>query len=53
MMNNSLVFVLKVLCFEKLKLQTSMLVKLAVSIHQTGVNDSNGDWDEDDCDQNG
>ena len=24
-----------------------MLMKLAVSIHRTGVSDSNGDWDED------
>ena len=24
-----------------------MLMKLAVSIHQTGVNESNGDWDKD------
>ena len=24
-----------------------MLVKLAVSMHRTGVNESNGDWDKD------
>ena len=45
-MNNSLAFPLKILCFEKLK-QTSILMKLLVSIPQTGVTDSNGDWDED------
>ena len=46
--DNSLAFVLKILCFEKLKQTwTLMSMKLAVSIHRTGVTDSNGDWDED------
>ena len=52
--NDSLASVLKILCFKKLyQTGTSMLVKLAVSIHRTGVTDSSGDWDEDDRDRNG
>ena len=47
MTNNSLALTLKILCFEKLQqTRTSTLMKL-VSIHRTGVTDSNGDWDED------
>ena len=46
--NNSLAFALKIMCFKKLlQTRTSMIMKLAVSIHRTGVTDSNGDWDED------
>ena len=36
--NDSMAFVLKILCFERLKhTRTSTLMKLAVSIHWTGV----------------
>ena len=48
MMNDSMAFVLKILCFEKLlQTRTLTLMKLSVSIHRTGVNESNGDSDED------
>ena len=48
MTNDSLAFALKILCFEKLlQTRTLTIMKLAVSIHRTGVTDSNGDWDED------
>ena len=47
-MNDSMAFVLKILCFEKLlQTRTSTLMKLVVSIHRTGANESNGDSDED------
>ena len=46
--NDSMAFVLKILCFERLKhARTLRLMKLAVSIHRTGVDESNGDRDED------
>ena len=46
--NDSMAFVLKMLCFERLRhTRTSTLMKLAVSIHRTGVDESNGDRDED------
>ena len=54
MTNDSLAFQLKILCFKKLsQTWTLTLVKLAKSIHWTGVTDSNGNWDEDDHDRNG
>ena len=48
-MNDSMAFVLKILCFEKLyqTRRTSTLMKLVVSIQRTGANESNGDSDED------
>ena len=46
--NDSLAFAMKILCFEKLQqTQNSTLMKLAVSIHWTGVTDSNGIWEDD------
>ena len=40
-------FVLKILCFEKMEqTRTLTLMKLTVSIHQAGVNESNSDSDE-------
>ena len=46
--NDSMAFVLKILCLEKLyQTRTATLMKIAVFIHQTGVNESNGDRNED------
>ena len=41
-MNDSLAFALKMLW----QTRNLTLMKLAVSIHRTGVTDSSGDWDE-------
>ena len=48
MANDSLAFALRYVLREAVLMTlTSTLLKLAVSIHRTGVTDSNGDWGED------